>query len=542
MDALSRKAADVVRATIKIEGDTILLKTPYQNRMLAKSVQGARWNKRRKAWSYPASPYVAMALKRSFGIATPELDRLAKAFDDIKVVEGEPPSKTPAWQHQKEAFTKCVSLWESGVSHGFLLGHDMGVGKTLTAISIINYFKARRVFVMCPLSVVSVWPQQFAEHSLMPYNVVPLDEGSVAERAQRAKEELERDIPTVLVMNTEAMWRDPMRKVLLEHQWDIVVADECHRLKSPGGKASRFAALLRDRAKYRLGLTGTVLPHGPMDIYAQYRFLDPGIFGTSFTSFKARYAVMGGYQGYQIVGYRNEQELHDRMMSIAHMVKATDVQDLPDVVHQTRYCTLGTRAMRVYKQLEEDFYAQVEAGEITASNALVKLLRLQQITSGYMHTDDGGEYEIDTSKAGVLKDVFEDLPQDEPVVVFCKFHADLDKVHEIARQCGRTSCELSGRRKELEQWQQGCYNVLAAQIQAGSVGVSFTRARVQIYYSLGFSLGDYQQSLKRIHRPGQNSKVLYIHIIARRTVDQDVYRALQKKQDVVEFILNGLDT
>jgi SNF2 family DNA or RNA helicase len=532
----------VVQAAIKVEDDTILLKTAYQNRVLAKSVQGARWDRRRKVWTYPLSPYTAIAIENIFGVSIPELEKLVDAYNNLKIDDAEPQSKTVSWHHQIEAYNKCVALWENDLSHGFLLGFDMGCGKSKTAIDLINHVKARRVFIMCPLSVVPVWPEEFLKHSHMPYNVVPLEDGSVAERMEQAKSEMARGVPTVLVMNFEAMWRDPMRKFLLDNKWDVVIADEVHRLKSPGGKASRFAALLRDRATYRLGLTGTPMPHSPMDLYAQYRFMDHSVFGTSFTSFKARYAVMGGYQGYQVVGYRNEQEMHNRMMSVAHIVKADDVQDLPDVVHQTRYCTLGPKAMKVYERLEEDFYAEVEAGEITVSNALVKLLRLQQITSGYMRTDDGEEHEIDTNKANALRDIFEDLSQDEPVVVFCKFHADLDKVHEIAEQCGRTSCELSGRRKELEQWQQGCYNVLAAQIQAGSVGVSFVRARVQVYYSLGFSLGDYQQSLKRIHRPGQNDKVLYIHIVARRTVDQDVYKALQKKRDVVEFILRGLDT
>ena len=113
----------------------------------------------------------------------------------------------------------------------------------------------------------------------------------------------------------------------------------------------------------------------------------------------------------------------------------------------------------------------------------------------------------------------------------------VDAVHEAAKSLGYTSLELSGRRDELKQWQDARGQVLAVQISAGGVGVDLTRARYSAYYSLSFSLGEYDQALSRVHRPGQGRPVEHIHLVARGTVDEKILRALEKRAEVVEAIL-----
>ena len=79
--------------------------------------------------------------------------------------------------------------------------------------------------------------------------------------------------------------------------------------------------------------------------------------------------------------------------------------------------------------------------------------------------------------------------------------------------------------------------VMGVQIQSGGVGIDLTRAHIAIYYSMGYSLGDYVQSLARLHRPGQDHPVAFFHLVASNTVDQQVYSALQSRQNVVAEIL-----
>jgi SNF2 family DNA or RNA helicase len=281
------------------------------------------------------------------------------------------------------------------------------------------------------------------------------------------------------------------------------------------------------------------MPHSPLDIYAQYRFLDPSVFGLSFTTFRQRYAVWGGYEGRQPIAWINQDELNAKVYSIASRVTKRAVLTLPPVTHVERYCELGAKARAEYKSLERDFWTWVESAmqEVTVTNALVKLLRLQQMTSGFVLGDDGEIHETDSAKACAFADWLEDLALDEPLVVFCRFTHDLDAVGAAGANAGRRVGELSGRRNDLLAWQRGELDVLVVQIQAGAEGIDLTRAAYACYYSLGFSLGQYEQSLARLDRPGQTRPVTYTHFLARGTVDGQVYTALRARKEVVEAIL-----
>lgn len=428
------------------------------------------------------------------------------------------------------------------VGGGAMLAMDMGTGKSKVVVDLIVNFGFTRTLIIAPKSVVNVWPNQFRTHAGRPVTVVALSTGSVAQRAKQAKEAYElagvQNEPLVLVINYESAWRSAFAEFALSVEWDLVVLDESHRIKAPRGKASMFCAQLGTRAKHRLALTGTPMPHSPLDAFAQYRFLDPSVFGTSFVRFRNRYAVMGGYGGHEVVGFQNEDELNEKFYSRAYRV-TKDVLDLPPVVHTTRTCTLSATTRRLYNQLETNFWAEVESGEVTAANALTKLLRLQQVTCGFVRDDEGNTTQVGTEKRELLADVLEDIPADEPVVVFARFQNDLDTIREVAEAQGRRYGELSGRRNDLtaNSTMPEDIDLLAVQIQAGGVGVDLTRARYVVYYSLGFSLGDYEQSLARSHRPGQERTVTYIHLLAEGTVDERVYTALKNRKEVVQDIL-----
>jgi SNF2 family DNA or RNA helicase len=409
------------------------------------------------------------------------------------------------------------------------------------------------VLVVCPKSVIQVWPKQFREHAAIPYTVVTLDEGSVAQRTKQLGLALElaskRNERVCCVLNYESAWREPMAAALLKAKWDCVCLDESHRIKAPGGQASKFFGRLGDNVLARVCLTGTPMPHSPLGIYAQYRFLDKGIYGTSFTAFRNRYAEMGGYGNYQVMGYVNQDELQRKFYSIAFRVMADDVQDLPETMDLVRPVILSPGARKVYEQLNDEFVAGVDMGKVTVTNALTKLLRLQQITSGFVTLDTDVEgadeepevKEIDTAKAEVLLDILEDLKTTEPVAIFCRFQKDLDTIKDVAKSLGRGCAELSGRMNELKAWQEdteGKLPLIAVQMQAGGVGVDLVRSHYCVFYSLGFSLGDYLQARKRTHRPGQNERVTYFHLIAEKTVDETVYEALHQRQNVVDSVLS----
>lgn len=539
-------------ATARVEMDEqhIYLKTVYHNAQLARLVLGGKFDKNKAAFKYPRTATAAGKIVEHFGVSDVEypdefIELAKKHFVAKKAQKAKSPAvdlppvpitKYPAWDHQKRAFWFAYSLPAA------MLALGMGCGKTKVTVDLIVNRGHRRVLILCPKSVIQTWAEEYPKHAGddgVQTTIVPLDKGTVKQKTEEAKNAVGERI--LYIINYESAWREPFATWSKRAGLDLVVCDESHKIKSPGGKASKYCEVLGKIVPYRLCLTGTPMPHSPLDVYAQYRFLDRAIFGTNYTEFKHRYAdihkLSGG--GEIVKRYINQDELHRKFYSIAIRFDSDDVLDLPDAIHMHRYCELEPSAMKAYRELENEFYTQVDNGEITAANAVTKLLRLQQLTSGRVPDDDGNLVEVSKAKRQLLEETLEGLEAREPVVVFCRFHQDLDAVKEVAEKQGRRCAELSGRMNQLQEWRRGDYDVIAVQIQSGGAGINLTRAAYVIYYSLGYSLGDYEQSLKRAHRPGQERTVRFYHLLAKGTVDEKVYRALNERKDIVEYVLEN---
>jgi SNF2 family DNA or RNA helicase len=547
------------------EGSRFLFsKTPFEMKDRIKAVPGGRWAPEPKCWVFPVSPASAEALWEACTGCEVEVDETVlgllkeaarlrdgqalKLADDHEL--SDLPGPTPAWLHQKRAFA-----W-ARERRGAMLAMDMGTGKSRTATGLLDEWGVQLALIVCPRSVQAVWPNQFALHSARPWRVVvPPGKASVAARAKLVMSQLGGALsakePCAIVVNYEATIREPMKSLLVELADKFkgglaLVCDESHRVKAPGGQQALMAAQLGRRASRVLLLTGTPMPHSPLDIYAQYRVMDTGIFGTSFNRFRSRYAVMGGYEGKQVVGYQNDEELARRFGEAAFVVKKSEAGlDLPPVLHEQRRFVLGKQCAAAYAALDEDFAIGVGEGTVTAANALVKLLRLQQLTSGYVGDDEGVEREISTEKIDLLDDVLQDVPIGEPLVVFARFKHDLRAIGELCERQGRRVGFISGQFKPghlsyaLNEHSQmrSDIDVAVVQLQSGGVGIDLSRAALAVYFSLDFSLGNYEQSLARLDRPGQTRSVTYLHLIAEGTKDEVVYQALQERKNVVEAVI-----
>jgi SNF2 family DNA or RNA helicase len=436
-----------------------------------------------------------------------------------KVVRAAAAGEFSPWRHQTEA-----AEWASK-RQASMLALDMGTGKTFTSLLALNAL-ARST------------------------RVVDISTGPSAKRAETLKHALAHagGDTLVVVTNYDSVWRGALGTAIEGVRWSAIVLDESHRIKAPGGRASRWLARLatkHPRAK-RLCLTGTPMPHSPLDLYGQFRFLDPSVFGTSFARMRARYAVCDMRFPSKVKQWINQDELSAKLDAHAWRVTADAVLDLPEAIHSTLPVELSPKTLAFYKALEKKMVAEIGDGTVTVSNALTHLLRLQQATSGYTLLDNGAQsvgvepINGTPEKRKVLVDWLEDLPQDEPVVVFARFRCDLNEIAEAAKETGRSYSEVSGTMKSLEEWQAGETTVLGVQMQSGGVGIDLSRSAYCVYYSVGFSLGDYEQSLARLRRPGQTRCVRYYHMVAAKTVDEDVYAALKERRDVIDVVLRQL--
>lgn len=438
------------------------------------------------------------------------------------------------------------------------LAWEMGAGKTKPIVDYVAEQRLRAVLVVCPKAVVRVWAREFDKHVLpdrrRELRVEELGAGRVADRAEILDEalgEADRDATLVAIVNYEATIHEPLRSLLAGTRWGLVVYDEAHRIKSPGGKQSRAAHAIGRRADRRVALSGTPIPHSPLDLFGQLRFLDPRLLGSSFTRFKGRYAVMGGARvngrPVEVVGWRNLPELRRTFYSVADRVRTDDVLDLPGTHHIERPVRLGRRAAKLYNELERDLVVAIGDGVVTASNALTLLIRLAQVASGYavgeVDGDDGLTRRVvervDDGKADAFAEIVEDLPPGEPVVVASRFLADLDRAEEVATKLGRPVDHLRGGRDDVGGvWEPRPGAVLATQVKAGREGLDLTAARHCVLWSVDFNHGDYCQLLKRLDRPGQRRVVVYHHLLAEGTVDERVRETYRRREAMQAGILD----
>ena len=205
---------------------------------------------------------------------------------------------------------------------------DMGTGKSLTALALLLNAAPKRALIVAPAAVVAVWPGEFAKHmtpeALSRIILLPLPGGqkgkSLAFRAKQVQKLMEFNddrYMRVLVVNYEAMWQGPMGQALKDFAPEYIIWDESHRIKTPSAQASRFAWQLSQGAKRRLALTGTPMPHSPLDVFSQFRCIDPGVFGTSWTMFRAQYAIMDTMFKSKVLRFQNEDDLNEKFYSTA---------------------------------------------------------------------------------------------------------------------------------------------------------------------------------------------------------------------------------
>lgn len=452
---------------------------------------------------------------------------------------------SPRWQAQDEALSFALN------HKACMLDMEMGTGKTRVAIdAAFTRTDVHRILVVCPKAVIGVWREnleKFAPHK--EWECYDPQKGTIKKKADGLKEFFKiPSFKSFVIINYDSVWRRELGEAVLKGNFQMVVLDESHRAKAAGSKVSKYLAMLGKRVMYKMCLSGTPMANSPLDVYGQYRFLDPTIFGTNHFLFLQKYAVMGGPEMRFIVGYKNQKELHDKFNAIAYTCRMSDIADrikLPSTLPITkRVVQLPAKDYKAMKDLNREFIAECGSGHVVVNNVLTKLIRLQQMTSGFCQTqesvfDEAALQELNTAKEDALSDMLEDIGMHESVVVFCIFRHDLDAIKEATEGARREYFELSGRINELEKWKTTRGAVIGVQIQAGAEGVDMTKANHAIYFSVPHSLAMYNQSKARLYRPGQSRPVSFCHLIAEKTIDESLYKTLLKKKDVIEAIKAG---
>ncbi len=454
------------------------------------------------------------------------------------------PIRATPYRHQREAAEFALAQLKVGGGAALLM--EMGTGKTLTSIGIVGNLwqqkQIRRLLIVAPLSILGVWEDEFRKFAAFDYSLAVL-EGNGARKADTIRH-MTGTALQVLVVNYESAWR--LEKDLAKWQPDMIVCDEGHKIKTHNIAASKALHRLAMKARYRLLLTGTVITNKPVDVFSQYKFADSKVYGSSFYIFRNRYFDMVGYGNYTpVMKKAMEAEFTERLHSIAFRATKAECLDLPEFTDIVQRVELEPAASRIYRQLVKDSYAELSEGSVTVTNVLTRLLRLSQLTGGFVGNDDDATTEqVSSAKLDALSDLLDSAENDGyKLVIIARFIPEIHAIERLLQKKGLRYAMIHGgvtdRPAQIEAFQNDPdVRVFIGQIATAGLGITLTSASTMVFYSLDYSMSNYEQTRARIHRVGQKHPCTYIHLVARGTVDEKVLAALQDKANLAKALVD----
>lgn len=494
--------------------------------------------------------------------------------------------KTKPRKYQVEAIKFLIK--NKGV--GALL-MDPGTGKTKVMIDYLGITYGRQgslnVLVSAPLSALDTWVDEVRKHlgtlerggktEDIPTRIFVLNAGSILDKSKFISE-LDFDFEgiTVVVVNHDAFKyqhkvpglktvtvRDRIIKAVAE-TWspDIVIVDEMHRLKTHTSNLSSAFKKIGKSAFQRVGLTGTVAPHSPLDFFGQWQFINPRRFGESWQSFRYYYAIYGGYEGKQVIGFYGDRlkEMKEKISKDSFIIKKRDVLDLPKVTHVKVPVHLTTE-LKYYKEMGKEYISELPSGKMSISrNTLTKILRLRQITGGvlgyreYLFNEDGSPIldskglpkevskteDIGSSKLDTMMDKVETLVSaGKKQVIFAHFRRD---VVRIVEECHKKFPDIpvyhiigstkgsSRLRQRKAFFHDEKPSIFVAQMRTVSLAINeFVVASYGHFYSYSQLRDDFIQAIDRLDRPGQQEPVTLYHYIVPHSIDAVILDSHREK-------------
>jgi hypothetical protein len=468
--------------------------------------------------------------------------------------------KTSSDPHQLAALDFCAQR------EAVALLMEQGTGKS--KVTIDRAFLLHRsgaidaLLVVAPNGVHADWiREQFAEHWSGAHPAIcEWWRSGGGKRHERAVEALMLPGPPasplrVLAMNVEALRTkrgEAAATRFVRSGRALMAFDESSLIKTPSAAQTRAAWRVGKLARFRMILTGTEITNSPLDVYAQFQFLRPGLLGhQNFATFKARYAdweqrvVRRGerLQEYPaLLRYRNLEELRSNIRAHSFMVRRKDCLTLPPQIYERRSVVLTTAQRNAYDVVRERVLAELSQGTLTTANLLTKALRLSQIAGGFLPLDNTAPDSVTplpNAKLEALEGIIDGMAADEGAIIWARFRAELEAIYALLSARAPTARWWGGvdsREQEAAEFKLKQRRFMVAQQRAGGKGHTWLHGTTVIYFSNSFSYEDRKQSEDRSHRRGQTAdRVLYIDLVALDTVDERVLAALKAKKDLADF-------
>lgn len=424
--------------------------------------------------------------------------------------------------------------------YGLLL--DMGLGKTISTLYAIEQlmydsFEVEKVLIIAPKKVAeSTWAQEARKWNQTKHLRVASILGSANDRIKAVESEAD-----IYVMNREnVQWLYEYLTKKKQFPFDMLVIDESSSFKNP--QAKRFKAMRKMRPLFKriVILTGTPAPNTLMDLWAQMYLLDGGErLGKTITEYRTRYFRPDKTNGHIVYSYRLQQDadetIYGKIQDICMSLKAKDYLNLPDRIDNVITIELTDKERELYREMERTHILTLVDEEISALNAAAVANKLLQMANGAIYNEDGEAIVIHSQKIERLKELVE-VNEGKPILVFYNFKHDLESIKDAFPK----SVELKTD-ADVEEWNTGNIQMLLAHPASAGYGLNLQAGgHIIVWYGLTWSLEQYQQANARLHRQGQQEPVIVHHLVAKDTMDEQVMRALERKEVGQDALLEAI--
>lgn len=482
--------------------------------------------------------------------------------------------KTDGMKHQLEAVQRMVGR------KTYALFMEQGTGKTWTLLADAERLYAKgtidTVLVVAPNGVHTNWINREIPMHMEGNIVARAWRSGAGVRHTRSLEDLFKvreegqSVPLrFLAVNIDALVTkkgyDFCERFLLSgNAW--IILDESSRIKNPDAARTKALMRLRRHAKGARIASGTPVTNSPVDVFAQMEFLESGLLGTtSYRAFVAEYAdvlpahhpmivnmtIRNPRAAYaQIVArnpdgsprWRNLDKLQKLLEPHSFRVLKKNCLDLPDKIYKTITFEMNYEQQRAYDKMQDELRIDLGDNVELPVSELAALIKLQQITSGFVNTPLGIRYvSEDNPRLKAFMDAVEDV--DGKFIVWARFREELEAISDALGDAGITHVQYHGgvnredRETAVDGFQNGDVRVFVGQPQSGGIGLTLTAAETVFYFSNDFNLETRLQSEDRAHRIGTRKNVVYIDIAAENTIDENITQNLQRKKRTAAVVL-----
>lgn len=421
---------------------------------------------------------------------------------------------------------------------------DMGLGKTVITLTAVHDLRYNRWEVMKPLIIApkkvaeATWSQEAKKWDhLKMMRIVPVL-GTTSQRVRA----LATPADAYVINRENVTWLVDYYK----NAWpfDMVILDESSSFKNGSSKRFKSLKLVRSRIKRIVELTGTPSSNGLEDLWAQIYLLDGGArLGKTMGAYRDKYFVPGKRNRTTIFNYTPKngsfEMIKQAISDICISMKASDYLTLPDVLYDDIPVVLDVSARKAYMQLETELLLQVDENTITAQSAGVLTGKLLQLCNGAIYDENKNAVTVHNCKIDAFMELIEQL-NGQHALVFYNFQHDKDRLVEALANTNLRVRIYSQSKDEID-WNNGEIDVLLAHPASCGYGLNLQRGGHHIvWFGLTWSLEQYEQANKRLHRQGQEHPVVIHHLIVQGGMDESVVEALQDKGDMQGALLDAL--